>query len=136
MKKECIFCKIINGELPSKKVYENDKVLAFLPKESISKAHMLIIPKKHFESIYDIEEEELKEIIITVKKIARALKLSIGASGINILHASGKDAQQSIFHFHMHLIPRYENDKLDTWPKSKYKENDSKNLLIKIGKIK
>jgi len=131
---DCIFCKIVKGEIPSEKVYENEKVLVFLDINPISKGHLLIIPKKHFENIYEIEDDYLKEITSTAKIIAKSLKKSLDASGVNILHASGKDAQQSVFHFHIHLVPRYKNDGLDTWPKSDYKESNLNEIKNKISK--
>jgi len=105
-------------------VYENENVLAFSPLEEhiIARGHMLIIPKRHYVDIYDIPQKELNNIMEAVKLIAGKLKEDYNADGINILHASGKAAQQSSFHFHIHLIPRYKNDGLDTWPKTGYKE--------------
>ena len=136
MKKDCVFCKIVNGKLPANKVFETKKVLAFLTIEPISRGHLLVIPKEHFQNIYDVKEDYLKEIMVDVKKISICLKKSLGATGINILNANGKDAQQSIFHLHFHLVPRYFNDGLDTWPKSDYKELNLESVRNKIGKIK
>jgi histidine triad (HIT) family protein len=122
----------VKGEIPAWKVYENEKVLAFLTIEPISKGHLLVIPKKHFENIWDIKEDYLKEIIWAVREISNKLKKNLNATGVNILHASGKDAQQSVFHFHLHLVPRYKNDKMDTWPKSDYKELNFDKITKKI----
>ena len=130
----CIFCKIVKGKIPANKIYENEKVLAFLDISPVSKGHILIIPKKHFENIYEIEDGYLKEIISLAKIIAESLKKSLNTSGINILHASGKNAQQSVFHFHIHLVPRYKDDKLDIWPKSDYKELNLDEIKNKIAK--
>ena len=130
----CIFCKIVKGEIDSKKIYEDEKVLAFLDITPISKGHLLIIPKKHFENIYEIENSYLKEIISVAKIIAESLKKSLNAGSVNILHASGKDAQQSVFHFHIHLVPRYKNDGIDIWPKSDYKELNLDEIKNKITK--
>ncbi len=123
---ECSFCKIVAGKLPTHKVYETKNILAFAPLKEhiIAKGHILIIPKKHYVDIYDISKEELDNIMIAVKAIAQRLKQRYGAEGINILHASGKVAQQSCFHFHIHLIPRYKDDGLDTWPKTGYTESN------------
>jgi len=129
---DCIFCKIVKGEAPAKKVYENEKVLAFLTIGPISRGHLLVIPKKHFENIFDIDEDYLKEIIFATKKISQKLKKNLKADGVNILHASGKDAQQSVFHFHLHLVPRYKNDGIDTWPKSNYQELNFEEVTNKI----
>lgn len=131
---DCIFCKIASGEIPCKKIYEDKKVIAFLDINPISKGHSLVIPKKHFENIFDIEEDTLKEIISIGKKISLTLKENLNADGINIIHASGKEAQQSVFHFHIHLVPRYRGDNLNTWPESNYNELNFEETLKKIIK--
>lgn len=134
---ECIFCKIIAGKLPSNKIYENENVLAIAPLKDgiIAKGHMLIIPKKHYANIYDIPKEELHHIIDAVKTISQRLKEKFNAEGINILHASGKVAQQSCFHFHIHLIPRYKDDGLNTWPKTGYKEDNFPEVYKEIANL-
>ncbi|MFH0791630.1 MAG: HIT family protein [bacterium] len=114
----CIFCKIVKGELEAKKVHENESVLAFIPKEQVSKGHTLVIPKEHYENIFDIPEKLLEQIMMISQELSQRYKTEFGATGVNILHASGKDAQQSVFHFHMHVIPRYLNDGLDLWIKA------------------
>jgi len=134
---ECSFCKIIAGKLPSNKIYENENVLVFAPLKDtiISKGHMLVIPKKHYENIYDIPKEELHHIMDVVKIISQKLKSEFSAEGINILHASGKVAQQSCFHFHIHLIPRYKDDGLDTWPETGYKEGNFPEVYNEIANL-
>ena len=114
----CIFCKIIKGELEAKKVHENESVLAFIPKEQVNKGHILVIPKEHFESIFDISKESLVKVIEVSQELSQKCKTELGATGVNILHASGKDAQQSVPHFHIHVVPRYSNDGLDLWIKA------------------
>jgi histidine triad (HIT) family protein len=134
---KCSFCKIINGESSSFKIYETKKVLAFAPLKNtiISKGHMLVIPKEHYSDIYDIPKEELHHIINSVKTISKKLKEKFNAEGVNILHASGKIAQQSCFHFHIHLIPRYKNDGLNTWPKTGYKEDNFPDVYKEIANL-
>jgi len=129
---KCTFCQIVNNKMDSFKIYEDKNTVCLLDRNPISKGHSLIIPKKHFRNIFDIDKEDLKQTIIVVKKISNQLKEKLNAKGVNILHASGKVAQQSIFHFHIHLIPRYKNDKLDTWPKSCYKKSSLKEIYRKI----
>lgn len=135
--KDCSFCKIIKGELPNNKIYENDHTYVFAPlrEDILSKGHMLIIPKKHYETIYDMPKEELGYVVETAKYVAEKLKDKYKAEGINLLHASGKAAQQSAFHFHMHLIPRYGNDGLDTWPNTGYEENNYSDVYKEIKKL-
>ena len=112
---DCIFCRIVRNEADAFKVYEDEEVLAFLDINPISMGHTLIIPKEHYENILNIPGETLKRIISVIKVLAGWYKEKLNATGFNILHASGVDAQQSIFHFHTHLVPRYPNDGLDLW---------------------
>lgn len=117
--KNCIFCKIVKGELEAKKVYENESILAFIPKDQISRGHTLVISKEHHENIFSIPKEQLEKVIIISKELSKKCKKEFGATGVNILHASGKDAQQSVSHFHIHVVPRYPNDGLDLWIKAR-----------------
>lgn len=126
--KDCVFCKIVNDKISAKKILETKNVLCFLDINPIAKGHCLIIPKKHCKDIFDINTTTLKEIIETSKNVSMLARKKLGAAGVNILHASGVDAQQSVFHFHIHIVPRYKNDGLNTWPKSKYKELNLDNI--------
>ena len=130
----CVFCQIIADKKESLKIYEDEMTLCLLDINPISRGHSLIIPKKHFKDIFDIEEEYLKKVIIATKKVSKLLKEKLNADGVNILHASGKSAQQSVFHFHFHLVPRYKNDGLDFWPKSNYHENSLDEVYQRIKK--
>ncbi|GAA0300836.1 histidine triad (HIT) family protein [Gracilibacillus halotolerans] len=105
---DCIFCKIINGEIPSAKVYEDEEVFAFLDISQVTKGHTLIIPKKHVENIYETTEEVASNLFARVPKIANAIKKAYNPVGINILNNNGTAAGQSVFHIHIHLIPRYD----------------------------
>lgn len=107
---DCIFCKIINKEIPTDIIYENDKVLAFLNIFPTSLGHTLIIPKKHFINVYDIEEDYLTEIIKVTRKLALAYKEIFGIDNLQLIHNAGKYGQQEVFHFHLHLIPRHGGD--------------------------
>lgn len=115
---QCVFCKIAHGKIKVIKSHEDELTLAFTPKNEISKGHTLIIPKDHYESLFDIPEDLLQKVIILTKKISLKLKTEMGATGVNLLHASGEDAQQSVSHFHIHIVPRHPNDGLDLWIKS------------------
>ncbi len=110
--KDCIFCKIISGKEKSWKVYENDLVVAFFDIFPEALGHILIVPKKHFQDIFDIEDEYLERIASVSKKIAIALKKSLGIKDINLIHGTGKNAQQDIFHFHLHVWPRSKKDRI------------------------
>ena len=111
----CVFCTIINKKLPIEVIFEDDNFLAFLPIEQISRGHTLLIPKKHYENVFDIDTTILQQLASTAQTISKELTIKYGASGINLLHASGKDAQQSVFHFHLHIVPRHQGDGLDLW---------------------
>lgn len=113
--KDCIFCKILAGEIPSHKIYEDDKVYAFLDISCDSYGHTLVIPKNHCANVLDCESEGLKAVMAAVQKISRHYVDNCGFDGVNVLNASGRAAQQSVFHLHFHIIPRKENDGLNTW---------------------
>lgn len=104
---DCIFCKISNGEIPSKKVFENEHVFAFLDLSQVTKGHTLVIPKVHKENIFELTPEIAKELFAVVPEISRAIKQEFEPIGFNTLNNNGEAAGQSVFHFHLHLIPRY-----------------------------
>ncbi|MBX4201253.1 HIT family protein [Candidatus Parcubacteria bacterium] len=109
---DCIFCKIISGEIPSAKVFEDENVLAFLDVNPDSKGHTLVIPKQHAENIFDISKESLENVIVAAKHIAKNLKDVLHTDGINLMQSNGPAANQVVMHYHLHIIPRYENDGL------------------------
>ncbi|KOP81650.1 HIT family protein [Cytobacillus solani] len=104
---DCIFCKIVNGDIPSSKVFENEHVMAFLDISQITKGHTLIIPKIHNENIYDLSLEAARNIFEVVPQIANAIKEQFNPIGMNVITNTGEQAGQTVFHYHMHLIPRY-----------------------------
>ncbi len=106
---DCIFCKIIAGEIPSHKVYEDEETYAFLDITQGTKGHTLIVPKRHVRNIHDIDEATAKTVFARVPKLANALKKAFDPIGINVINNNDKPLQ-SVFHFHIHLIPRYEDD--------------------------
>jgi len=109
----CIFCKIANKEIPCYKIYEDDLVLAFLDINPVVAGHVLVIPKKHFENIFDIEEGYLKSIIGAAKTISIKMKESLGVEGVNLYQANGSIAGQTVFHFHLHILPQTAGDRVD-----------------------
>ena len=111
----CIFCKILKGEIPSYKIYEDDKTYAFLDISCDSVGHTLVIPKKHCTNVLDCDKEDYQAVMAAVQKVSRHYVDNCGFDGVNILNASGKAAQQSVFHLHIHIIPRKDNDGLNTW---------------------
>ncbi len=130
---DCIFCKIVNGEMPSLKVYEDDYVLAFLDIMPLNPGHTLIIPKKHYEFITDIPDDDMGYIFKAIKKIATALRQGLNADGYNVLNNNGKVAGQLVSHAHFHIIPKFENDGWKfNWPAKNYEEGQDKKILAKI----
>lgn len=111
MSNQCVFCKIVENEGLKSLIYEDDKVLAFLDFRPVSEGHTLVIPKKHYENIYDIPEEEAKYLFGIVKKVASAIRYGVNADGISLVQNNGKAANQVVFHLHIHIIPRCEGQK-------------------------
>ena len=107
---ECIFCKIIRGEIPSKKVYDDKDVLAFLDINPANPGHVLVVPKKHADDITKSDDEDLAKAMKVVKNITASLKERMNAIGVNVVQNNGKHAGQLVAHTHFHVIPRYEND--------------------------
>lgn len=111
---DCLFCKIVSGEIPSSKVYEDDQVLAFLDITQVTKGHTLVIPKAHFRNILDLTDQAAAALFARVPKIARHLQKQLGASGVNLINNNETTAGQTVFHTHLHLLPRFdETDELD-----------------------
>ncbi|MUV36591.1 Protein HitA [Lentibacillus sp. JNUCC-1] len=104
---DCIFCKIIDQELPSAKVYEDEHVYAFLDLSQVTKGHTLVIPKTHTKDIYNTSDDVAAELFARVPKIARAIKETYKPDGINLLNNNEKAAGQAVFHYHIHILPRY-----------------------------
>jgi len=107
---DCLFCNIIKGLIPCNKVYEDSSIIGFLDINPANLGHVLIVPKKHYRNIYDTDNEVLKSMIIASKKVSKALKVGLGAEGINIISNNEEVAGQLVFHIHFHLIPRFEGD--------------------------
>jgi len=103
----CIFCEIIKGNIPSKKVYEDDKVLAILDISQITKGHTLILPKKHFDNFLDIDDEYTNAVFTAAKKVTKMINNAYKPEGFNIINNCGETAGQSVMHFHVHVVPRY-----------------------------
>jgi len=106
---DCIFCKIIAGEIPSYTIYEDEDFKVFLDVNPASKGHALIVPKVHYANLYDIDEDVAAKAIKLAKKLAIRMTDVLGCEGFNILQNNNETAGQTVFHFHMHLIPRYED---------------------------
>lgn len=111
--KDCIFCKIANGEIPSATIYENSDFRVFLDVAPANRGHALIVPKEHFKDIFDIDAVTAGKLFSLATEVARAMKSVLNCDGMNIVQNNGIIAGQTVFHFHLHLIPRYENDNVN-----------------------
>lgn len=113
----CIFCKIATGVIPSATVYEDDAFRVIMDIAPASKGHAIILPKSHAANVFELSEEDASKVFVIAKKVATAMKEEYGCEGINILQNNGEAAGQTVFHFHMHLIPRYQDDEVTIkWP--------------------
>ena len=119
----CIFCKIILGQIPCSRVYEDDSVLAFLDINPIAKGHTLVVPKGHYPTLLDLPPSEGEALLRALRLVAKAVREQTGAGGFNCIQNNFGPAGQMVFHSHWHIIPRFENDGLPDWPGGKY--NDS-----------
>ncbi len=133
---ECVFCDIVNNQIPSWVIYQNKDVICFLPKSPEVYGHTIVASKQHITDIYTAPESILGNLMIVSKKLAIHYKTQIDASGINLLHASGISAQQSVLHFHLHLIPRFDKDGLNAWLEFPSASFDKDEMLKKMKLLK
>jgi histidine triad (HIT) family protein len=132
---DCIFCKIINGEIPCFKVYEDDKVLAFEDINPISRGHTLVIPKRHAPDLWEIPDTDLSAVHLASQKISRAIKAALDPAGVVCLQLNGRGVNQVVMHYHLHLIPRSPEGAelpMTTW---ELKEGDMEEIKLTADKI-
>ena len=128
----CIFCKIANGEIPAATLYEDENFRVILDLGPASKGHALILPKSHAANIYELSDEMAAKAMILAKKMATAMTAALKCDGFNIVQNNGECAGQTVFHFHMHLIPRYKGDQVGiTWHPGELNDAD-KEILLKV----
>jgi histidine triad (HIT) family protein len=133
---DCIFCKIVGNKVPAAKVYEDEKVISFLDIMPANKGHCLVVPKNHAQTLAEMGDDDLCAAIRAAKKVARALSLSFGNGSFNIVMNNGKEAGQVVSHAHIHLIPRFQKDRLRIkWSHLKYGENEINEYADKIRKF-
>jgi len=133
---ECIFCKIIAGQIPAAKVYEDDNVLAFMDIGPISDGHVLVVPKRHYEKVHECPPETLSDVWAKLGKIACAISMAMSSDGYNILCNNGRAAGQLVDHLHFHIIPRMTGDGVfNRWQTFKYPEGKIEKLAQKIRLI-
>ena len=129
----CIFCKIINGEIPSKKVYEDKDVLAILDISQANLGHTLVMPKKHYANLLEIDDSDYLKVMEVAKKVASKVNESLKPDGINIINNCNEVAGQTVMHFHVHVLPRFKGDEIEL----NFKDNSGKfNLDEVLEKVK
>ena len=129
----CIFCKIANGEIPAATLYEDENFRVILDLGPASKGHALILPKSHAANIYELSDEMAAKAMILAKKMATAMTAALKCDGFNIVQNNGEPAGQTVFHFHMHLIPRYKGDQVGiTWKPGELSDADKEEILLKV----
>ena len=130
MAENCIFCKIANGEIPSATLYEDEDFRVILDLGPASRGHALILPKQHAANLFELPDELAAKVLPLAKTVAQKLQKGLGADGINLVQNNGEAAGQTVFHFHMHLIPRYQNDTVNvTWKPGTLTEEDKQEIL-------
>jgi histidine triad (HIT) family protein len=110
---DCIFCKVLGGDLPSERIYEDEHTVAVMDINPWTRGHAVVIPRKHAENLFEIEDDELEHVAVAAKRVATAMRDRLDCDGVNLLQSNGAAAWQTIFHLHFHVIPRYEDDPLE-----------------------
>ena len=129
----CIFCKIANGEIPSATLYEDEDFRVILDLGPASKGHALILPKSHAANIYELPDDVAGKAMVLAKKVATKMKEGLKCDGLNVIQNNGEIAGQTVFHFHMHLIPRYEGDHVNvTWEPGELTDEMKAEILSKV----
>ena len=109
---DCIFCKVLAGEIPSERVYEDDHAIAVMDINPWTRGHAVVFPRKHAADLFEIEDGELSHVAVAAKRLATKMRDTLDCDGVNLLQSNGAAAWQTIFHLHVHVIPRYEGDPL------------------------
>lgn len=135
MNDNCIFCKIAAGIIPSATVYEDDDFRAILDIAPAHKGHVIILPKVHADNLFSLPDEVASKLLPVAKKVAAAVKRTTGCDGVNLLQNNGTAAGQSVFHLHVHVVPRFEGDGiLPVWPQGSYADGEAAALAEEIKK--
>lgn len=131
---ECIFCKIANGEIPSATLYEDEEFRVILDVNPASKGHALILPKKHADNLYGLPDETAAKVLVLAKDMAAKMASALGCDGLNLVQNNGEAAGQTVFHFHMHIIPRYKNDSVKVGWKPGVLSDEVREELLSVVK--
>jgi len=132
---DCIFCKIVAEEIPSNKLFENDKLIAFLDIKPINPGHTLVVSKAHTVNLLDTHDEVLKDMIVTTKKLAKVIQETVSAEGFNILINNNKIAGQAVPHIHFHIIPRFKKDGRKLWSGAEYSPGEAEKIESRIKEL-
>ena len=133
---DCIFCKIIGGKIPAVKVYEDAYVIGFLDIMPANKGHCLVVPRNHADTLVEMSDKDLAATVLAAKKISKALSLSFGNASFNVVMNNGKEAGQVVNHAHIHIIPRFQKDRLRIkWSHLKYDDGEMSEYAEKIKKF-
>jgi len=129
---DCLFCKIVRAEIPSFKVYEDDRTFAFLDIRPVNEGHTLVVPKTHTLNIFDVSPEDWSAVTETVRKLSGTIEQALSASGINLMMNNREHAGQIVDHLHVHIIPRFTSDGLMHWPQHSYPAGEGEAAQKKI----
>lgn len=129
----CIFCKLANGEIPAATLYEDDDFRVILDAGPAAKGHALILPKEHYANLYELDDEVAAKVLPLAKKMITKLTDILGCDGYNLVQNNGEAAGQTVFHFHLHMIPRYKDDGVGlTWKMGELTEEDKNDILSRM----
>ena len=131
---DCIFCKIIAGELPATQIWEDEKTQVFLTIAPVNPGHMLVVPKEHHVNVFDLPEETFAAMARTSQKMAGVVKAALNTEDVNIYMNNGKDSGQVVFHSHIHIIPRYKGDGHALWHGTEYKKGEAAKVADQLKK--
>ncbi len=135
IKEDCIFCKISKGEIPSFTIYESPEFKVYLDIAPANKGHVLIIPKEHYDNIFELDAETAGKLFSLATVVARAIKAETGCDGLNVVQNNGEVAGQTVNHFHLHLIPRFEGDDVKVgWVPKEMPKEEQENLAKALKK--
>lgn len=132
---DCLFCKIVKGDIPSTKIYEDKEFIAFLDIGPVNKGHTLVVPKKHSETFLYMNESELGKVMHVIQKLAKAIIKAAKADGFNLLLNNNRAAGQVVDHSHFHIIPRFHGDGFRHWPQGRYEENEAVKIANEIKRF-
>ena len=132
-KDDCIFCKLANGEIPTATLYEDNDFRVILDLGPASKGHALILPKEHYDNLYELDDEIASKVLVLAKKMITRMTKALGCDGYNLVQNNGEAAGQTVQHFHLHLIPRYKDDQVGLgWNMGKLTDEDKEEILTKF----